>query len=484
MRQKKKSAEAVDSALNTVQAYENGLLSVDEALAALKVSRATFHRWRKTWRETGTLQVHGNAGKAPSNKVPDEVRQQVVELINTRYSDFQATLLQKYLAKEHDIKVSVEWVRRLLKELRPDESSTIRRQSAHRLRRRRASRGQLVQIDGSPHQWFEGDETYYCLIIFVDDATNEILAGGFFPTETTQAYVDVLRQVIAAYGMPVALYSDRHSIFTQNIDPTAGRRKAQQKTQFNRICDQLGIEMILAHSPQAKGRIERAFRTLQGRWPKEFRILGIKTMAEANARMAELLGGYNREFSIAPADPKDSFVPLTPEQRDELEFIFGTWHRKTISVNLTVSNGPNIIQIEGVSSRMRMAMKKTDCQLVEFSDGRIELYWFDEVEWRKQCAKSGREERKIYHKLQFHEVERWDRRPGKQDYKEPASETSKTVDAHLDEVIKKRRSPWHDSMGRWVEKAERKKAEREKKQEEAKKVEERLAAAKKAVSKP
>lgn len=121
---------------------------------------------------------------------------------------------------------------------------------------------------------------------------------------------------------------------------------------------------------------------------------------------------------------------------------------------------------------MRMAMKKTDCQLVEFSDGRIELYWFDEVEWRKQCAKSGREERKIYHKLRFHEVERWDRRPGKQDYKEPASETSKTVDAHLDEVIKKRGSPWHNSMNKWVAKAEQKK------------VEERLAAAKEAVSKP
>lgn len=156
MRQKKKPAEAVGSALNTMQAYENGLLSVGEALAVLKVSRATFHRWVKSWRETGELHTHGNAGKAPSNKVSDEVRQQVVDLINTKYSDFQATLLQKYLAKEHGIKVSVEWVRRLLKELRPDESSTSRRQTAHLLRRRRASRGQLVQIDGSPHQWFEG----------------------------------------------------------------------------------------------------------------------------------------------------------------------------------------------------------------------------------------------------------------------------------------------------------------------------------------
>lgn len=182
----------------------------------------TFRRWVKRWRETGELHTHGNAGKAPPNKVSDEVRQQVVDLINTKYSDFQATLLQKYLAKEHGLKVSVEWV------------------------------------------------------------------------------------------LPVALYSDRHSIFTQNTDSSAGRRRAPQRTQFNRICDQLGIEMILAHSPQAKGRVERAFRTLQGRWPKEFRILGIKTMAEANARMAELLGSYNREFSIAPADSKDSFVPLTP----------------------------------------------------------------------------------------------------------------------------------------------------------------------------
>lgn len=129
-------------------------------------------------------------------------------------------------------------------------------------------------------------------------------------------------------------------------------------------------------------------------------------------------------------------------------------------------------------------MKKTDCQLVEYPDGRIELYWCDEVEWQKQCAKSGREERKIYHKLHFHEVERWDRRPGTQDYKEPATETSKTVDAHLDEVIKKRTSPWQASMSRWATKAEQKKREREKKLEEARKVEERLAAAKAAIRKP
>lgn len=305
-----------------LSAYDQGLYSAEEAASMMGVSRATFHRKLKGWRETGVVPHHGNSNRTPSNRVPDEVRQRVIELIETKYHDFQATLLKKYLQRYEGIHLSAEWLRRLLTELRPEETGKKRRQAAHRLRRRRSSRGQLVQIDGSPHQWFEGDERRYCLIAFIDDATSGIEAAGFFPAETTHAYVTVLRQLLDRHGLPAALYSDRHSIFTANVD-SARERKSSEPTQFQRICSMFGVELILAHSPQPKGRVERAFKTLQGRWGKEFRVLGITTVAEANAELPELIDEYNREFAIRPADEEHSYVVLSEDEKKGLEFIFG-----------------------------------------------------------------------------------------------------------------------------------------------------------------
>lgn len=155
------------------------------------------------------------------------------------------------------------------------------------MRRRRASRGELVQIDGSPHFWFPGDAERRTLIAFIDDATSELLSAYFSPTEDTEAYVNALEYELVHNGIPMAIYSDRHSVFTSNVDE-ARRKSKPQPTQFQKICDHLGIELILAHSPEAKGRVERLFQTLQKRWPKEFRILGIHNLAEANERMPEL----------------------------------------------------------------------------------------------------------------------------------------------------------------------------------------------------
>lgn len=205
--------------------------------------------------------------------------------------------------------VSVEWVRRLLLELHPEQTPKERRRAAHTLRRRRASRGELVQIDGSPHFWFPGDAERRTLIAFIDDATSELLSAYFSPTEDTEAYVNALEYKLVHNGIPMAIYSDRHSVFTSNVDE-ARRKSKPQPTQFQKICDHLGIELILAHSPEAKGRVERLFQTLQKRWPKEFRILGIHNLAEANERMPELIEAYNREFAITPADSKDSHIRL------------------------------------------------------------------------------------------------------------------------------------------------------------------------------
>lgn len=486
MAQTKKDASVVPAThdpASILAAYDQGLYSVDEAANLMGVSRATFHRKLKVWRETGSVPLHGNAKRAPANKVPEELKKRVIDLIDKKYADFQATLLKKYLAKQEGIDLSTEWLRRLLIELHPEETSRERRQIAHRMRRRRASRGQLIQIDGSPHQWFESDERKYCLIAFIDDATSRIEAAGFFPSETTHAYVTVLRKMLDEHGLPAAMYSDRHSIFTSSVAP-ARETKTSEPTQFQRICSMLGIELILAHSPQAKGRVERAFKTLQGRWTKEFRVLGITTVAEANARLPELIAEYNREFSIAPADEEDSYIRLSDEEKNELEFIFGTWHRRSISRNLTVSNKKEILQIVSVGPQMRVRMQKTDVQLVEFDDGRIELYWHDSIEWQKACRREGRKLRKTYQRLNYKVHDRWDLKPSSEEYEDPPDETAKTIDSRMDSITTKRASPWRESMGRWAKEGIRHREEHQQKLQEAKAIETRIAEAKAAIKKP
>ena len=470
---------SVPDVVSTLSAYEQGLYTAEQAATLMGVSRATFHRKFKVWRETGVVPQHGNAKRTPSNKIPEETRQRIVELVETKYYDFQPSLLRNYLEKYENIRVSTEWLRRLLKEMRPDETGKASRQKAHLLRRRRSSRGQLLQIDGSQHQWFENDEDKYCLIVFIDDATNAIEAPGFFPTESVHGYVTVLRDLLVKHGLPVAFYSDRHSIFTSNVGP-ARERKSNEPTQFQRICEMLGIDLILAHSPQAKGRVERANQTLQGRWVKEFRVLGIKTAAEANERIPEMIEEYNREFAICPAEEEDSYISLTEGDLQSLEFIFGIWHRRTISRNLTVSFRKEILQIIGVGSLMRTRLQKSDVQVVEFCDGRKELYWCDEIEWRDSCRRQGHPVRKTYRRLQYKAHERWGMKPKSEDYKEPPPETAKTLDHRVDESVR-HRSPWGNSMNQWAEEAIRRREERQKKVAEAQKLEERIRRAKEAL---
>ena len=197
-------------------------------------------------------------------------------LVREHYADFGPELAREYLAQEHGFAYSSETLRKWMIQdglWRAKQHKTAR---LHSPRERRARRGELVQIDGSHHDWFEGRAPKCCLIAFIDDASGEILGARFSLTETTQAYSEVLRRHVRTHGVPLALYSDRHSIFTKHDpeDPIA--------TQFERALLQLGIEPIQAYSPQAKGRVERLFQTLQDRLIKAMRLLGISSMQQAN----------------------------------------------------------------------------------------------------------------------------------------------------------------------------------------------------------
>jgi hypothetical protein len=231
--------------------------------------------------------AHRNAGAAglvsrrrgrPSNRrITQAEREQVLAIVRTHYADFGPTLAAEYLAGYHRFERSVETLRGWMIEEGLWKPKRQRRQRPFQLRERRAGVGELVQIDGSPHAWFEQRGPRCTLIVFVDDATGRVQYAQFVPAETTRAYLLALRSYLSRYGRPLALYSDRHTIFTKHDpeDPTP--------TQFERAAKALGIESILALSPQAKGGVERSFQTMQDRLVKALRLAEINTLEAANA---------------------------------------------------------------------------------------------------------------------------------------------------------------------------------------------------------
>ena len=279
---------------------------------------------------------------APSNRAfGEEARQEALRLVREGYADFGPTFAAEKLAEEHGLSVSRETLRKWMAEeglWRPKG-------------RRRARVGELVQVDGSPHDWFEGRGPRCTLIVFVDDATSRLLALRFFAAETTGAYMETLRGHLADHGRPVALYSDRCSVFRVN-------RKGGEDapTQFTRALPALDIEPIHAATPQAKGRVERANRTLQDRLVKEMRLKGIDDMRAANAYLPEFMAEHNRRFAAAPREAEDAHRPVLHDA-GELALILCEHHVRKLSKNLTFKFERREHQLtgEGKGCRLRGA---------------------------------------------------------------------------------------------------------------------------------
>lgn len=250
--------------------------------------------------------VHGLCGKPSNHQLDPAFKRAVLDAYRLRYPDFGPTFAAEKLALE-GLQVCPQTLRRWL--LAEGLWQRRRRREQHRSRRpRRACFGELVQCDASIHDWLEGRGEELALISMIDDATNYTLAR-FYPAATTFAHMDLLGRWLRRHGRPAALYTDRHSIFEPQ---DKGRALPDAETQFGRALRELDIELILAHSPQAKGRIERSFGTSQDRWVKELRLAGARTQDEANAALERLLPGHNRRFNKAAAKGADAHRPLLP----------------------------------------------------------------------------------------------------------------------------------------------------------------------------
>lgn len=356
-----------------LQAFHLRTISLFSALTRSGLKERTFFRRLKHWREGGSLALlHKNTGKIPHNKMSAEQKDQIISLIVNKYWDFGPQLLSETLAEQEEIHISRETARRLIGEAFPHKTRTKRTQTEHPLRRRRSAFGELIQIDGSPHDWFNTGEISSCLIAFIDDATNRITAARFFKAEEFQGYSLVLQEHVRRYGIPIALYSDRHSVFTARYE----RRnlEKQSETQFTRMCRMLGIELILAQSPHAKGRVERTFKTLQNRWPQLFRVHGITNIEEANMRIGEFIENYNQKFAISPRNEVDAHVILTEDDLQGLERIGAYWLERIISSSLTVSVDRKTLQIYGVGTE-RAVIAKSRCYVIQYFNGDLEILW-------------------------------------------------------------------------------------------------------------
>jgi transposase len=288
-------------------------LTLKAASGRLRVCYRQVRRLYAAYRKKGDAGlIHGNCGRKSNNRLPEPVREAILEAYRRRYSDFGPTFAAEKLAEEEGIKISVSSLRNLL--IASGDWQGTRRSKTYRSRRERRGRfGELVQFDGSPHQWFEERGPACCLMTMIDDATNTRYAQ-FFEQETLEAIMKVFSGWIKKYGIPEALYCDKKNAFVLTREPTDEELLAgitQPKSHFGRACEKLGTQVIAANSPQAKGRVERNHGIDQDRLVKELRLAGISTQAQANEFLEKIyLPKMNQKFSRPPAHTEDAHVPL------------------------------------------------------------------------------------------------------------------------------------------------------------------------------
>jgi transposase len=295
---------------------EAGALSVEVAASLLGVSARQVRRQRVRYRQRGAASVvHGNRGRQAANRVAAEVQVRIVSLAGAggKYHDLNVSHLQELLAQEEQIVIGRSTLDRLLKAagLRSKRRATP---PPHRRKRlRRPAEGMLVQIDGSSFAWLEERGAKATLLGAIDDATSKVLGLHFRPSEDQAGYLLLLRSLVQTHGLPLSIYHDRHTILRSPKQPTLEEELRGQTpmSQVQRLLAELGVESIPAYSPQAKGRIERLWGSLQERLTKELRLHGITTLEAANAFLPDFLVRYNARFARAPADPNSAWVPGT-----------------------------------------------------------------------------------------------------------------------------------------------------------------------------
>lgn len=345
--------------LDAMGRVKRGELTVVAAAELMGLSLRQARRlWKRFKLEGDAGLTHRLRGRLSNRRLGEELRVRVIRLHQEKYADFGPTFACQKLAEE-GLTLSPNTLTVLLKERGLWERR--RRRGKHRKRReRRASFGSMLQMDGSHHDWFEGRGPRCVLMVIIDDASN-ITYARFYPAETTAAAFDVFGRWVRLYGLPRSVYADRHSIYRDEDHP-------EKPTQFGRAMKELGVELIAAHSPQAKGRVERRNAVFQDRLVKEMRLRGISDMAQANALLDEMfLADLNRRYAVKPADDQDLHRAL--EAGVKLEETLCVQEERTVGQDWCVRWNNRWLQIGPEHESMRLARRRVLVR--ELSDGRL-----------------------------------------------------------------------------------------------------------------
>jgi transposase len=320
------------SRLEVMQRLSKKQMSQKEAGEILHLGTRQIKRLLKRYRKQGGAGlISKHRGHKANNRLAESVKKQSLNLLKTKYQGFGPTLAHEKLVGKDKLQLSVESVRQIMIEADLWKPRTLKKIVTHQLRERRACFGELVQIDGSPHDWFEGRADAYVLLVFIDDATGKLVQLQFVDSESFFSYSQAAESYFKRYGKPIAFYNDKHGIFRVN-QPSTGSGDAI--TQFGRAMQQLDIQIICANTPQAKGRVERVIQTLQDRLPKEMRLSGISSREDGNTYLPKFMDDFNNRFADEPRSSVDAHRKLTA--KDDLARIL-TWQElRTISKNLTV----------------------------------------------------------------------------------------------------------------------------------------------------
>lgn len=340
-----------------------------QAAEIIGISDRSMRRWKRRYEKHGyDGLLDRRRGKPSPKRVPLKVAEEVLRLYGEKYADLNVQHFHEKLREAHGIELSYTWVKRALQGAGLVKRG--RQRGVHRKRRpRRPLPGMLLHLDGSRHRWFQ-DDRWYDLIEVLDDATSETYYAQLVAEESTRTVMAALKEVVEKKGRFCALYSDRASHFFET--PKAGGPVDRERlTQVGRALKELGIQMIPAYSPQARGRGERRFGTWQGRLPQELRLAGIRTLPEANRFLRErYLAEMNRKFAVPAGQSGNAFVPVRGQ---DLELIFSVQTERTVDHDNTVAIGERVWQIERTPWRGTLAGCRV--RICEHLDGPVSIVY-------------------------------------------------------------------------------------------------------------
>ncbi|QNT25541.1 ISNCY family transposase [Ralstonia solanacearum] len=358
--------------MKVIQAVADGHLARWRAAERLGISARHVRRLVLRLQEDGPSGLVSRKRGRPSNRqLPPGLESRIRGLIRDSYADFGPTLAAEKLRERHGIEISKACVRRIMIDAGFWVPRKLRPPKVHQPRNRRACLGELVQIDGSDHAWFEDRAPACTLLVYVDDATGRLMQLLFVPTESTQAYFTATRAYVERHGKPMAFYSDKAGVFRVNASENA---EGRGYTQFGRALFELNIDILCANTSQAKGRVERMNGVLQDRLVKELRLSGISSMEAANAFAPTFMADFNARFAKLPRSDFDTHRPLRGDE--DLARIFSWREWRKVSQSLTLQYAKVMYLLEDRPEHRRLMHRYIE--VAEYPDGRVEL-WADGV---------------------------------------------------------------------------------------------------------